>query len=118
MREVSILNLTKNTIISERAKIADSFFTKFKGLMFKKEIKEEEALVLTETNSIHTFFMFFPIDVIFLNENFSVVKKIENLKPNLITSPFTKAKFVIELKSGKIKKTNTDIGDKIIFKRV
>lgn len=115
MREVSIFNLSKNVIISERAKIATEFISKFRGLMFKREIEKNGGLILVNTNSIHTFFMYFPIDVLFLNSDFLVIKKIENLKPNRITSPFNKAKFVVELKTGKIKKTNTEVGDKIIF---
>jgi uncharacterized membrane protein (UPF0127 family) len=115
MKEISILNLTKNTIISKKVKVANGFLSRLKGLMFKKEIGENEGILLTETNSIHTFFMFFPIDVLFLDENFSVVKKLENLKPNLLVFPFKKAKFVVELKAGKIKETNTEIGDKLIF---
>ncbi len=55
------------------------FKDRFLGLMFKKNINE--YLLFENCNSIHTFFMFDEIDVLFLDDKNNIIKKINNLKP-------------------------------------
>ncbi|MBN2127667.1 MAG: DUF192 domain-containing protein, partial [Candidatus Diapherotrites archaeon] len=63
---------SKKTIINEIKK-ADSFFSKFKGLMFESKKKFDYALVFefthkgTTINAIHMLFVFFSIDAVYLN---------------------------------------------------
>lgn len=82
--------------------IADSFVKRFLGFMFRKK-PHYETILIKPCNSIHTFFMKFPIDVLFVNENMKVVKKIEDLKPGKIIMPQEKAKMVIEGSAGMFK---------------
>ena len=58
-------------------------------------------------------FVFYPIDVLFLSKNNIVVDKKENFRPFSFYSSKEKAKYVIELPNGVIRKTKTEIGDKI-----
>ncbi len=60
--------------------IADSFFERFKGLMFLPKEKSVNLLI-KKCNSIHTCFMKFNIDVYCLDKDFKVVKKYTNVKP-------------------------------------
>lgn len=60
---------------------ADTPWKRFKGLMFQRSIGPDETLLLMPCNSIHSFFMRFDIDVIFLNSKMEVVKLSERLKP-------------------------------------
>jgi len=92
--------------------IADSFRKRFLGFMFRK-IPHHEAILIKPCNSIHTFFMKFSIDVLFINENMEVVKKIDGLKPGKIIMPQKKGKMVIEGKAGMFK--NIKVGKKIIM---
>jgi len=62
------------------------------------------------------FFVFYPIDVLFLNENKKVVQLKENFKPFRIMMAKKPAKYIIELPDGIIRKTNTKLGDTISFK--
>ncbi len=61
------------------------------------------------------FFVIFPIDVLFLDKNRKVVDLKENFKPFTFYTPKAKAKYVIELPNGIIKKTNTRINDFYFF---
>lgn len=79
--------------------IADTFIKRFLGYMFHKE-PHHECILIKPCNSIHTFFMKFPLDVLFIDDNMKVVKKIENLKPGKIIMPQKQAVMVIEGKSG------------------
>lgn len=90
--------------------VADTFLKRLMGYMFRKE-PHHEALMIKPCNSIHTFFMKFNIDVIFVNKNMEVIKKVENLKPGKVIMPIKDAWAVIEGKAGKFK--SVDIGDRI-----
>ena len=61
------------------------------------------------------FFVFYPIDVLFLNKNKIIVEIKENFRPFAFYTPKNKAKYIIELSQKTIKKTKTQIGDKIKF---
>lgn len=82
--------------------LADSFFARARGLMGRKSFEGFDGMMIYPCNSIHTFFMHFPIDVIFLNGNYEVVKVLESLKPWRITAPYWGATQVLELAAGTI----------------
>ena len=79
--------------------IADSYFKRLIGYMFRKQ-PHHGAILFTPCNSIHTFFMKFNIDVLFLNEHMQVIKKVERLRPGKVVPTVMGAKVVIESKEG------------------
>lgn len=104
-----IKNKTKNKIIIKKKKFADNFLKKAIGLMFRfKEI--DYGLIFDmeyeskERVSLHMFFVFFKINVLFLDEKKKVVDKKRHLLPFSIYVPKKKARYVIELP----KKINID----------
>jgi len=84
-----------------------------KGLLGKKELPQGEALWIKPCFSVHTFFMKFPIDVIFLNKKTQVIAAVRNLKPNRMTRLYPQSFSVLELPTGMIAASNTAIGDTI-----
>lgn len=125
---VQIYNSTKSTILTSDATIADTFITRLIGLLNRKSLKEGEGLIIPGCNNIHTFFMRFALDVIFLKTQMgtdkitderrlseaSVVKTVSCLKPFRL-SCCPDADSVLELPSGTIAKTKTQAGDCIEF---
>ena len=111
-----IRNATKNRIIGHNAELCDDYFSKFIGLMFSKK---QRALIFAFGNkkkiALHMLFVFYPIDVLFLDKNKIVVEKKENFKPFAFYKSMKKAMYVIELPDKTIKKTKTEIGNKIKF---
>ncbi len=91
--------------------MADTLFKRAKGLLGTKEFRPGEALVITSCNSIHTFFMRFAIDVLFVDKAYKVIKAIPSLRPFRITPPYFKADFTLELPAGTIASTSTTEGD-------
>ncbi|HEY8891455.1 MAG TPA: DUF192 domain-containing protein [Clostridium sp.] len=79
--------------------IADSYTKRLCGYMFRKQ-PHHDAILLKPCNGIHTFFMKFNIDVLFLNEHMQVIIKIENLKPGQVVTKVKGAKLVLEAKEG------------------
>jgi hypothetical protein len=91
-------------IISHRTKLANSILKRMIGLMFARELFDSDGLLIRPCNSIHTFFMLFPIDVLFLDKNFKIVKIIYNLKPWRLTWIYLKSNQVLEMKAGSLSK--------------
>jgi hypothetical protein len=76
-----IVNKNNGELISTKAAVAQTFFERSRGLMFRGSMDESEALMFYHTPSIHMFFMRFPIDVVFLDKNMLVIKVYKRLKP-------------------------------------
>lgn len=90
---------SKGAIIADKVREADTFVAKFKGLMFRKSLGEGEGLLLKKCGSIHTNFMRFPIDVIYLSEDNAVLYA-ETVIPWRLGKHVKGAKHTLELPTG------------------
>jgi len=86
--------------ISQQTRLANNPISRMIGLMFKKEMKNYDGLLIRPCNSIHTFFMRFSIDAVFLNKDFKVIRIYRDLKPWRMTTIIWKANQVLELRAG------------------
>ena len=108
---MKIINLTKNQILAEEVFLSASFLKRLKGLLGYSSIGKNQAMILHPANAVHTFFMRFPIDVLFVDKNNIVLKAVSNMRPFRATGIYLKSLFVIELHSGIINSTQTAEGD-------
>ncbi len=106
----NLFNKSKGLFLASEALVADDFFLRLKGFMFRKTIAAEAALIFYRTSSIHTFFMRFPLDIVFLNKKMQVVRFYEALKPGRVVFCLF-AYLVIELPPHKTSRKNLEIGD-------
>lgn len=106
-----IINQTKNSVLAQNAGLADTPFGRIRGLLGRKELKSGEALIIKPGNSVHTFFMRFAIDVLFLDKNNRVIKALPALKPFRLSPLCFKAYLTIELAEGVISTSHTEPGD-------
>tara|TARA_B100000925_G_scaffold290618_1_gene276247 strand:+ start:5630 stop:5965 length:336 start_codon:yes stop_codon:yes gene_type:complete len=83
-------------VISDNVRVADDTLSRMVGLLNCKKLDTGESLLIEPCNSIHTFFMKFNIDVLFLDKNFKVVKVFRDLPPWRITRPYFSVKRVVE----------------------
>lgn len=99
----------------------ESIFSKARGLMFSRKLKDSCLLFVFGKEikiSLHMFFVFFPIDVIFLNENKEVVDVKQNFRPFTVYTSKKPAKYVIEMPLGSIKKLNKKDNKKVNFSKL
>ena len=106
-----ILNKTNNIVLAEDILVADNPFKRMSGLLGRREFLKGQALLIKPCNSVHTFFMRFPIDVLFVAKDNRVIKAISFLKPFCFTAIYFKAAYAIELPAGVIQSTFTSPGD-------
>jgi len=123
---MKIINRNSKKTVASEVEVAKSPWAKTKGLMFREGIGEDSCLLMDFENegphSIWMFCMKFRIDVIFLDGNRRVTDIFEKVKPVSfnpgtwkVYGPSKNVKYILELKSGKIRKTGTKIGDVLSF---
>lgn len=113
---MKIYNSTQNNLISDDAKVADNFYTRSVGLLSREYLSENEALILKPCCSVHTFFMKFAIDVLFVNKQNEIVALYENVKAFRILPIHFNSHYVVELPAGQINARNIQKHDIIIVK--
>lgn len=110
-----VTNVTRDRILATRASRAEGFWNRFMGLMGQTSLPMGEALHIVPCNSIHTFFMRIPIDVLFLDAENRVVRTYEALPPWRMTPPIRKARTVLEFPIGTLAGSGTAVGDQLRF---
>lgn len=93
--------LIEGRVIVPKLWLARDPFSRFMGLMGRKGLPQDEALLFTRCNSVHTCFMRFPIDVVLFDADGKVVEVIENMKTWRFLAPRMKAKHCIEFTGGR-----------------
>jgi uncharacterized membrane protein (UPF0127 family) len=113
MNTVKILSNDK--VVAQTILLADNYFARLKGLMFCNNLDNSDGLILKPCNQIHTFFMKFDIDAVFINSLGEVLHIEENMKPSKISKYIKKGKQVLELASGQAHKNNIQVGDHLVI---
>ena len=99
------------SVVCETCIVADTALTRMRGLLGRTELPSGEGMLIRPANSIHTWFMRFTIDALFLDKQGNVVKIASRMKPWKLTSIAIKARGVLELPEGTIEKSGTRVGD-------
>ena len=97
-------------IVCERCTLARDPLRRMKGLLARRNLPHGEGLLLQPAGSIHTFFMRFPIDAVFLDGERRVLKVAPELRP-WRTAAAKRARAVLELGAGETARLNVKPGD-------
>lgn len=109
----ALWNKSKNVQVVETLHVASTFWTRFIGLLGRKSLPKSEALLLRRANNIHTCFMRFPIDVVFVNKDFVVKKISKNVAPGILYLGSWKSRHVIECAAGTVTEDKVSVGDQL-----
>ncbi|MBU2560933.1 MAG: DUF192 domain-containing protein [Nanoarchaeota archaeon] len=114
--KMAILNKTRKTTVAKEFRLCRSAASKAKGLMFtnENEVKKNALLFVFSSprpQSLHMFFVLYPIDVIFLDEKKQVVDLKEGFRPFHVYNSSKRSKYVIELPNSAIRMSRTKQGD-------
>lgn len=109
-----ITNLTRRTELASRAEVADTSASRSKGLLGRKGMASGEGLWIVPCEAVHTFFMKFPIDLVYLDRHRRVKKVREHVPPWRLSGCLS-AKSILELPAGTISCTQTEKGDELEF---
>lgn len=107
---ISIRNLTRDTQVASHVEVAGTNVKRSKGLLGRKGLDHGGGMWIIPCEAIHTFFMQFPIDLIYLDKKLRVKKVRSSVRAWRISACFS-AHSVLELPAGTIRETRTQTGD-------
>jgi uncharacterized membrane protein (UPF0127 family) len=110
---LEVRNLTPGSEVAVRVQRADRAWSRMVGLLGRRSLAEDEGLLLTPCTSIHTFFMRFPIDVLYLDREHVVLKAVRALRPFRFSACLRGCHSVLELPAGAIEASGTQVGDRL-----
>ena len=108
-------NRTRATYLATDLVIARSHWSRFRGLMAtsSSRFSRGQGLWLNPSHGIHTFAMRFPIDAVYLDRDRTVIHLEEELKPWRVAAVRVQAASVLELPTGTIRESGTELGDRV-----
>lgn len=110
---VAVLNTTKNTVLGECIGVAETSLSRMVGLLGNRGLEAGTGLLIIPSQAVHTVAMKFPIDVLFVDKRWRVIGMRPEMVPYRVTRIHWRARCVIELPSGQIARTSTEVGDQL-----
>jgi len=107
------INSRNGRIIAAELKVAHTPWSRARGLLGKRALRQGEGLLIRPCMGVHTFFMKFPIDVVFLDRSNRVLATVEGLKPQRVTRLIMASACVLEMAAGTVAVSETCPGDDI-----
>jgi uncharacterized protein len=111
------VNVSRQRVIAERLEVADTGPKRNKGLLGRARLAAGTGLWISPCESVHTFFMQFPIDLVYLDRKHRIRKVRSNVGAWRMSACFS-AHSIIELPAGVIQETGSQPGDVIEFSDV
>lgn len=107
-----VQNLTRGTVLAVRLEAAHTGASRRKGLLGREGLQSGEGLWILPCESIHTFFMKFPIDLVYLDRKCRVKKVKHEIGPWRLSGCLA-AHSVLELPAGTVRESRTERGDTV-----
>jgi uncharacterized membrane protein (UPF0127 family) len=113
-KRLRVANLTRQTVLASSMKVADTAARRNKGLLGRERLSPGEGLWIRPCESVHTFWMRFSIDLVYVDRKNRIRKLVSELRPWRLSGCLW-AHSVLELPSGTILNTETQMGDTLEF---
>jgi uncharacterized protein len=119
-RYVCVYNKTRERFVATRARVADGYFSRLVGLLgtTRRWARPGNGLWIIPSHGVHTIGMLYALDLIFLDNNKTVVEVEEHVRPFRISKVSIKANSVLELPTHTVFRTETKVGDRLEFSPV
>ena len=111
-RAAAIINTRNGKVVADRLLTAFDSESRRKGLLAHGSLPHSTALIIAPTNAIHTFFMKFPIDIVFVSKAGRVLKIRSSVPAWRMTASFG-AYAVLEMAAGSLDASDTRVGDQL-----
>jgi uncharacterized membrane protein (UPF0127 family) len=115
--KVSVRNQTRNAVLGEAVDVADTSEKRRTGLLKHERLEPGEGLWIKPCESVHTFFMKFAIDLVYVDKKHKV-RKVRKAVPPWRVSACLTAHSIIELPAGTIERTGTQAGDELSIEKL
>lgn len=109
------IDRTSGRELAGNLSVAATVLSRAKGLLGRTGLPSGEGLLIRPCKGVHTFFMKFPIDVLFLDKKKRVLQAVDTLQPYRMTRVLFSCDSVIELPAGTLSATGTAVGHEIVI---
>lgn len=109
----SLSSKTRSLTLFDRLSVADRFGARARGLLGRAGLAADEALWINPCNGIHTFFMMFPIDCVFVDRDLRIKKIFSHVRPWRIIPIVWGARSVFEMPSGAADRLGLRVGEEL-----
>lgn len=113
-RAVLTLRREDGRVVCESVVVADRMGRRLRGLLGRRALPRDQGLLLRPAWSIHTAFMRFPIDAVFLDHDQVVIRIEPGLRP-FKTASCRGAREVVELSAGECERRGLSVGDRVAW---
>lgn len=110
--QITVRNLTRNTTLAGAAEVADTSEKRRTGLLKHDHLGPGQGLWIVPCESVHSFFMKFAIDLVYLDKNKNVRKVRHNMVPWRVSACLS-AHSILELPAGAVAASGTQAGDQL-----
>ncbi|MFH1017565.1 MAG: DUF192 domain-containing protein [Pseudomonadota bacterium] len=110
---LKVTNERQDVVLASHVERASRFWGRLRGLLGRDALPPGHGLWIDACGSIHTFFMRFPIDAVFLGGNHEVLRVYRGLKPFRLTRYVCGARAVLELPAGTLAEDRVRVGDRL-----
>jgi uncharacterized membrane protein (UPF0127 family) len=112
-----VRNQTRDTVLGEAVELADTSAKRRTGLLKHERLEPGHGLWIVPCESVHTFFMKFAIDLVYVDRKHTV-RKVRSAVPPWRLSACLTAHSILELPAGTAQQTGTQPGDKLVFEKL
>jgi uncharacterized membrane protein (UPF0127 family) len=115
--KIAVRNQTRNTVLADSAEVADTSEKRRTGLLKHDHLAPGQGLWIVPCESVHSFFMKFAIDLVYLNRE----KKVRKVRSRMVPwrlSACLSAHSILELPAGVVEATGTQAGDQLVIEEL
>jgi uncharacterized membrane protein (UPF0127 family) len=117
VNQIRVWNRSRGTVLGERVEVAQSFWTRLRGLLGRPGLEKGQGLLIAPSRGIHMYGMRFSLDVVLLDGERRVERVFAGLAPGQATGMHKGIQYALELPVGTIDGSGTRVGDTLVWEQ-
>jgi uncharacterized protein len=118
VKTLSVWNVSRNDSVADCVHLANTWWTRLRGMLGHPEPGPGEGMLLAPCQSVHMYWMNYPLDVAFLAPDGRIVEVYHGLAPSKRSRWHRDADRALELRAGTLASTGTQIGDRLEMRSI
>ena len=110
-----VQNEARNSTLGDAIEVAATAVQRCKGLLGRDCLADGQGLLFKSCSSLHTMFMQFPIDILYMDKKGKVLKAARGVRPFKLVAAPLRSYYALELPVGAIERSGTRVGDHLLF---
>ncbi len=118
MPTIEVRNATRQSVLGGRVKVARTHWTRLRGMLGRPEPAPGEGLLIVPCRGVHMYGMKYPLDVVFLDREGTVLETRADLQPRQRTGFIKGSHYALEIPTGTVEASGTRVGDRLVWQPI